>query len=103
MLSVISDCFENDVFDVPEYIPLQLLEDEILNTQLSLRAANYALNKESIAKLSRLYEICLEKEKEMEADSENSMQAMDIGNVINNELMNGQAEDIATAVQEEGA
>ena len=103
VLSVISDCIENDVFDVPEYIPLQLLEDEILNTQLSLRAANYALNKESIAKLSRLYEICLEKEKEMEADSENSMQAMDIGNVINNELMNGQAEDIATAVQEEGA
>lgn len=48
ILSIIDDCLNNDVFEVPEYIPLQMLEDEILNTQLSLRAANYEENKENI-------------------------------------------------------
>lgn len=55
VLSVIDDCIKNNVYDIPEYIPVDMLCDEILNTQLSLRAANYERNKESIKRLSILY------------------------------------------------
>lgn len=57
VLSVIDDCIKYNSYDIPEYIPVDMLCDEILNTQLSLRAANYEKNKENIKKLSRLYDI----------------------------------------------
>lgn len=60
VLSVIDDCIKNDSYDIPEYIPVDMLCDEILNTQLSLRAANYEKNIVSIKKLSRLYDIATE-------------------------------------------
>jgi hypothetical protein len=81
VLSSIQDCVNNDVFDIPEYIPLQLLEDEILNTQLSLRSANYEMNRESIDKLSRLYAMCLEKEKAIAEEQQKNALAEQIGNM----------------------
>lgn len=56
VLSVIRDCIDNDDFDIPSYIPLDMLLTEIINTQLSLRATNYEKNKEDIAKLDQLYQ-----------------------------------------------
>lgn len=56
VLSVIRDCIENDNFEVPDYVPFDMLQTEIINTQLSLRAANYEANKEDIEKLNKLYE-----------------------------------------------
>lgn len=79
VMSIIQDCVNNDVFDIPEYIPLSLLEDEILNTQLSLRAANYEMNKASIAKLSQLYAMCIEKEKELAEQQNAEAMAEQIG------------------------
>ena len=79
VMSIIQDCVNNDVFDIPEYIPLSLLEDEILNTQLSLRAANYEMNRESIAKLSQLYAMCIEKEKELAEQQNTEAMAEQIG------------------------
>lgn len=55
VLSVIRDCIENDNFDIPDYIPIDMLMTEIINTQLSLRAANYEKNKDDIDKLNELY------------------------------------------------
>ena len=81
VLSSIQDCVNNDVFDIPEYIPLRLLEDEILNTQLSLRSANYEMNRESINKLSRLYAMCLEKEKAIAEEQQKNALAEQIGNM----------------------
>lgn len=79
VMSIIQDCVNNDVFDIPEYIPLSLLEDEILNTQLSLRAANYEMNRESIAKLSTLYSMCIEKEKTLAEEAQKDAMAEQIG------------------------
>lgn len=79
VMSIIQDCVNNDVFDIPEYIPLSLLEDEILNTQLSLRAANYEMNRASIAKLSQLYAMCIEKEKELAEQQNTEAMAEQIG------------------------
>ena len=79
VMSIIQDCVNNDVFDIPEYIPLTLLEDEILNTQLSLRAANYEMNRESIAKLSTLYSMCIEKEKALAEEAQKDAMAEQIG------------------------
>lgn len=79
VMSIIQDCVNNDVFDIPEYIPLSLLEDEILNTQLSLRAANYEMNKESIAKLSNLYSMCIDKEKSLAEEAQKDAMAQQIG------------------------
>ncbi|VVB60772.1 Uncharacterised protein [uncultured archaeon] len=63
VLSVIDDCINNDSFEVPEYIPFTMLKEEIINTQLSLRASNYQRNKDDIEKLTKLYEIVEDKEK----------------------------------------
>src|SRR5574344_1946651 len=63
VLSVIDDCLKNDNYDVPEYIPFDMLKQEIINTQLSLRASNYDENKEDIDKLDKLYSIVLHKAK----------------------------------------
>lgn len=79
VMSIIQDCVNNDVFDIPEYIPLSLLEDEILNTQLSLRAANYEMNRESIAKLSTLYSMCIDKEKSLAEEAQKDAMAEQIG------------------------
>lgn len=56
VLSVIDDCIKNDNYDLPDYIPYDMLKEEIINTQLSLRAANYTKNKKGIDKLSKLYQ-----------------------------------------------
>lgn len=57
VMATIRDCLENDNFDVPEFIPFELLKEEIINTQLSLRAADKdGKNKKDIAKLGKLYE-----------------------------------------------
>lgn len=55
VMAVIKDCLENDNMKVPEYIPFELLKEEIINTQLAL-TANYGKNKEEIKKLGKLYE-----------------------------------------------
>ena len=64
VLTCINDCIEKNVFDVPDYIPFQMLKEEIINTQLSLKAAASENNdnKKDIDKLTRLYESVEEKE-----------------------------------------
>ena len=56
VMVVIKSCIEDDIFDVPEFIPFELLKEEIINTQLSLTAAGYDRNKKDIIKLNKLYE-----------------------------------------------
>jgi hypothetical protein len=63
VLTVIDDCIKNDNYDVPDYIPFTMLKEEIINTQLSLRASNYKQNKDDIDKLTKLYQTTEIKEK----------------------------------------
>lgn len=65
VLSVIRDCIESDSYDVPDYIPIPMLKTEIINTQLSLRAANFKKNQEDIEKLNQLYNLVVQMEQQM--------------------------------------
>lgn len=65
VLSVIRDCIESDNYDVPDYIPIPMLKTEIINTQLSLRAANFTRNQKDIEKLNKLYNVVVQMEQQM--------------------------------------
>ena len=68
--AVINDCIENSNFDLPTFVPFTLLKEEIINVQLSLKAANKSGNAEDIAKLEKLYSIVEDKELEFQKSSE---------------------------------
>ena len=78
VLSVIRDCIESDNFEVPDYIPIPMLKTEIINTQLSLRAANFKKNQGDIEKLEKLYDTVIDMESQMNQPTpeEQQMQAM---------------------------
>lgn len=75
VMTVIDDCLEHDNFNVPEYIPLQMLGEEIINTQLSLKAANAQRNQPDIEKLTRLYEIVQNMSAQWTTDAQNEAMA----------------------------
>ena len=54
VMSVIDDCIEKDIYDVPIYIDTALLKEEITSTLLSLKAAQNPENEVDIQKLQRL-------------------------------------------------
>lgn len=68
--AVINDCIENNNFDLPNYVPFTLLKEEIINVQLSLKAANKKDNTEDIVKLEKLYSIVEDQELEFQKSSE---------------------------------
>lgn len=82
VMAVIDDCLEKGVMDVPDYIPTQMLKEEIMNTCLSLKGANNEENKADIEKLLQLYEIVMGKEQ----DSMTSAEMMAV-QTLQNELM----------------
>lgn len=78
VMEIIKECIEDDNYNVPEYIPFELLKEEIINTQLSLRAAGKDnKNVKDIVKLTKLYEIVEDMEEEWTttADEEAAEQA----------------------------
>ena len=64
VMTVIDDCIMKDNFEVPDYIPIGLLKEELINTMLSLRASDHPKNAIDIAKLTQLYQNIKEKEEE---------------------------------------
>ena len=54
VMSVIDDCVEKDIYDVPIYVDTALLKEEITSTLLSLKAAQNPENEVDIQKLQRL-------------------------------------------------
>ena len=83
VLTCINDCIEKNVFEVPDFIPFTMLKEEIINTQLSLKAAasEHNDNLEDINKLTKLYESVELKEADWQADQvlEQKMNALDGG------------------------
>lgn len=69
VMSLIKECIENDSYDIPDFVPFALLKEEIINTQLSLRAAG-SKNNADIEKLNKLYQAIEEKDLELK-DSNN--------------------------------
>ena len=88
VLSTIERCINDDVFDIPEFIPFQMLKEEIINTQLSLTSAGYKRNKEDIEKLNKLYATAEDMEQKwtMDAQAEQQAQAMAEQGVAQNVL-----------------
>ena len=62
VMTVIDDCIMKDIYSVPDYIPIPLLKEEVINTMLSLRASDHPKNAGDIAKLTQLYQNIQEKE-----------------------------------------
>jgi hypothetical protein len=65
---VILDCLEKDIYDVPDYIPFDLLREEILHTQLTLKSASNHKNDKDIEKLTRLFESIEDRTQEYAAE-----------------------------------
>lgn len=84
--SVINDCIEKDIFTLPDYVPFTMLKEEIINVQLSLKAANQEKNEEDIEKLQKLYSIV--EEKELEFAESATQQAQDQTNMENGQNTN---------------
>ena len=64
VMTVIDDCIMKDNYEVPDYIPIGLLKEELINTMLSLRASEHPKNTIDIAKLTQLYQNIQDKEEE---------------------------------------
>ena len=100
--AVIDDCIEYDNFDVPDYIPNQMLLEEIMNTILSLKAANNPDNKVDIDKLMQLYQIAMSKNIDAQTSAE-----MAATQSISNEIMadiqdpNGQINTAISGAQQQ--
>ena len=68
-MSIIDACIYDDKYDLPFYVPFELLKEMIVNTMLSLRAAEGATedNEEDIDKLSKLFNIVLENQRSLDS------------------------------------
>ena len=88
VLSIIDDCLNNDSFEIPDYIPTQLLKEEIINTCLSLRAASSIGNKQNIDKLMELYKLAEAKNVNSQTSSE-MMAVQSLTNELNQAIESG--------------
>ena len=68
-MSIIDACIYDDKYDLPFYVPFELLKEMIVNTMLSLRAAEGATedNEEDIDKLSKLFKIVLKNQRRLDS------------------------------------
>lgn len=83
VMTIIENCLEKDVFDVPEYIPFGMLKEEIINTQLSLASANFEGNQKDIEKLNELFAITEDKEQNWNDDINKINQAANNMQMVN--------------------
>ena len=71
VMNVIDECIEDNNFEVPDFIPTDMLMQEILNTCLSLSSSNQdGRNQEDIDKLTQLYQLCAMKNNEAQTSAE---------------------------------
>lgn len=68
-MSIIDACIYDDKYELPFYVPFELLKEMIVNTMLSLRAAEGATdsNEKDIAKLKKLFEVALENQQQLDS------------------------------------
>ena len=78
-MTLIDACIYEDKFDIPDYIPFEMIKEQIVNMQLSLKAAEGGTdsNEKDIEKLQKLFEAVEEKEGELNA-IQTQTQAQDV-------------------------
>lgn len=65
-MRVIADCVANDNYNIPDFIPLELVKEECTNAMLSLYSCNEnGKNNKDIQKLMKLYEIATNRMNEL--------------------------------------
>ena len=70
-MALIDQCIYEDKFEVPTYVPFQMLKEQIVNMELSLASAsNKGSNDKDIEKLIKYYEIVEDKEVELAGDQD---------------------------------
>ena len=107
-MTLIDQVIYEDKYEVPDYVPFQMLKEQIINMQLSLcAAAKSTENDEDIAKLRRFFEIVEEREEELnDVQVQVNQQDMNAQNMYasqNNENLTGNTEQNLNTVPEETA
>lgn len=74
VMNVISNCIENDDYNIPDFVQTESLQTEILNTCLQLKAVNNPQNEIDIGKLTKLFQIA--EKKKVDAMSSAEMAAV---------------------------
>lgn len=71
-MALIDACIYDDKYELPFYVPFELLKEMIVNTMLSLKAAEGATddNEADIEKLSKLFKIVMEKQRSLDSIQE---------------------------------
>lgn len=91
---VILDCLEKGIYEVPDYIPFDLLREEILHTQLTLKSAGTKKNEEDIQKLTKLFESIEDRTQEYAAEG------IETTAEVTEDVANGNASDAIEQVEE---
>lgn len=82
VMTVIENCIDNDDYDIPIFIPREVLKSEIRSCCLNLEAINNEKNKKDIDRLLKLYDKVVEFD-QMQAEQQN-----------NNDIANQQTQQI---------
>lgn len=78
-MTLIDQCIYEDKMEVPEYVPFQMLKEQIVNMELSLRAASDDdSNDKDIEKLIKYYELIEQKEQELDSGLQNQASGQDV-------------------------
>ena len=90
--AVINQAIVNEDFTIPEYIPLDMLCTEIVNTMLSLKAVENEKNAHDIENLKKLYSEAFNLKNQIAEQNNQSMQSAD--DVAFQTQLNRQAQEI---------
>lgn len=101
VMRVIEDCVANDNYNIPDFIPIQLVKEECTNALLSLYACNEnGKNEKDIKKLLKLFEIAQNDENEMQMPVEQEEEIAQNGGAIPTEETEGvQTEEEVTTTE----
>lgn len=98
--TLIDQCIYEDKFEIPDYVPFQMLKEQIVNMQLSLRTAqgSESGNEDDIKKLIKYYEKIEEHEAELQSSIQMQSTNQDVNennmySAQNNENLSSGAED----------
>lgn len=99
--TLIDQCIYEDKYEVPDYVPFQMLKEQIVNMQLSLRTAqgSESGNEDDIKRLIKYYEMVEDHEMALEQNSlqeQTTVQDVNENNMYsaqNNENLSSGAED----------
>lgn len=105
-MTLIDQVIYEDKYEIPDYVPFQMIKEQIVNMQLNLRAASVnGSNDEDIERLTKYFTMIEEKENEMTGGEQTQSNVQDTNtnnmySVQNNENLTGGAEHRMTMENE---